>query len=126
MPVKDIDGEVLGQVSSFEIDPEKLRVEAIFVDRGFFAIDVLVGREYIKRIGQKYVWLNIDLTMFIKGKTVIDAEGNELGSVSEVDRVKKSNKLAGLRVETSSGLTYFNHEKIKEIRGDKVFLKRNI
>ena len=123
MPVKDTDEEVLGKVSSLQIDPETLEIAGIVVKRGFFQKDVLVGLDYIDRIGEDAVWLNVDLTLFIEGRDVVDDEGNVVGTVEAVDRVHETNALKGLYVSTPDGERYVGGHEIEEISSEGVRLR---
>ena len=123
MVVKDTDNEELGEVSSLQIDLDELAVAGIVVKRGWFENDVIVGTEYIDRIDDDTVWLNVDLTLFIEGRNVIDSQGTTIGTVEEVDRVRDTNTLKGLRVVGPVGETYVAADEIEDIRGDKVYLK---
>ncbi|MDY7082161.1 MAG: PRC-barrel domain-containing protein [Halobacteria archaeon] len=125
MEVKDTDEETLGKVSSLQIDPESLGIAGIVVKRGFLDKDVLVGSEYIDYIDgdDGTVWLNVDLTLFIEGRDVVDSEGNVVGQVEEIDRVRETNTFKGLYVSGSEGEFYVDSDEIDHIRDDKVYLK---
>lgn len=119
MPVKDTDEEVLGDVSSLQIDPVELALAGIVVKRGLLEKDVIVGVEYIDRIEDDTVWLNADLTLFIEGRDVRDADGAVIGTVEAVDRVRETNAIKGFEVSTDDGETYVAIEDVDSISSER-------
>ncbi len=123
MKVKDKNNEILGEVSSVEINPVNLEVEGIVLKRGLFKTDILIGREYIDGIGRKYIHLNDEFVMNLVGKKVVK-EGEEIGEVSDLKRKGKENSLTHLVVKMKeNGEKHIDKDEIKDVRGEKVYLK---
>ncbi len=120
--VFDIAGASAGIIDIVHIDPQKLEFVGISIDEGFLKRGIIVGKEYIERIGSRAVFLNIRPVFATRGMHVFDVEGREIGKVRNVTLVQNKNIIESLQI--SQGL--FKHitipgSYIKRI-GENIFL----
>ncbi|MCA9485684.1 MAG: PRC-barrel domain-containing protein [Nanoarchaeota archaeon] len=101
--VVDVGGNFIGVVDKVLIDPKKLDLIGIEVDKGFLKKGLSIGKGYIKRVTDKVVFLNIKVAFEIKGMLVFDNLGAKIGSVSEVKLVGNRNKIGRLFVRQGIG-----------------------
>src|SRR3989344_8029989 len=82
--VIDTAGAFLGVVDKVFIDPKKVSIMGISIDKGFLKKGFHLGKEYIREITPHAVFLNIRPSLTLKGLWVFDVQGRKLGKVIEV------------------------------------------
>lgn len=90
-------GKVIGTVSEINIHPQNLSVIGIIAKCGW--TKVYIGISYVQKMTSESVILNIDPSVFIKGKTVMTHDGKELGRVKDVVRREETNEVKEIVVK---------------------------
>lgn len=81
----DIEGKVVGVVERVLIDPQKLNLIGITIDRGLVYKSISIGKNYVKSITKRAVFLKIRIPYEIRGAKVFDINGKLIGNVSNVE-----------------------------------------
>jgi len=119
------EGKNLGNLREIHIDPKKLTIEGVLVDRGIFGESNYIGKNYIEAITSTAIILKITPITDIEGRSVYDSNGRKVGKVKSMTRSKKTNNIASIVVERGifggKDLVVQN-SSIKEI-GKSVMLK---
>jgi len=92
-------GHVLGKLSKVYLDRDKLNVEGVLVRMNGLG-KFFIGMSYIVRFSESAIILNIEPSVLIKGKKVIDYEGKILGIVSKVIRKEEKNDVVKLQISS--------------------------
>ncbi|PLW80560.1 hypothetical protein C0585_01885 [Candidatus Woesearchaeota archaeon] len=121
--VVDAQGEILGVIQILHIDKNTKSIVGITVDQGFMKPDLFIGLEYIQQFGVDTVFLNTFPKDKIKGMKVLDSNGKQIGTVTELE-YSSGNELKSIRVKKGmmKDLENIPVSKIKEI-GHNVILK---
>jgi len=98
--VIDSEGNFIGVVEKVFIDKKKLNFIAISVDKGFLQSGLTIGKDYIEKITDYAVFLNIRVAYEIKGMDVFDKNGSIIGIVSKVDLFENKNSISALQVNS--------------------------
>ena len=96
-------GDDLGKVKELAINPEKMRIEGVWVSPCFTCVDEYIGREYVDKITEEGVMLKIDPLTEVIGEKVFDSQGKKIGKVSALTREKKTNSIISLEVDRGIG-----------------------
>lgn len=91
-------GKVIGSVCEINIHPENLSVLGVIAKCGWSK--VYIGTSYIGKITSESVILNIDPSVFIKGKIVLSHSGKEIGKVRAVIRKENTNEVKEIVVKS--------------------------
>ncbi len=92
-------GKNIGEVDTVKLHPKFGTIEGVRVSTGLIGVDHFFGKEYISKITDSAVMLNIDPLTGIVGKKVFDSRGKKVGKVTEVNREGDSNKIISLNVD---------------------------
>ena len=96
--VIDTEGKIIGVVEKVLIDPTDLDFVGIEVDKGFLKKGLSIGKSYIDKISDSKVFLKIRVVYEIKGMSVFDKIGAEIGTVSDIELVGGRNKIKKIMV----------------------------
>jgi sporulation protein YlmC with PRC-barrel domain len=120
-------GEKIGDVAGLYIDPKKLNIEGIRVDKGVFKFDHYIGNNYIETISDKGVILNITPLDEFVGKRVIDSAGKELGKVKQIKRIGPTNEPISFVISRGIGKDdlVLKEDQVKEM-GEAIMLNVEI
>jgi len=86
-------GKIIGKVSEVRIDPHTLKLEGIIVSQGFMSKPLYIGKGYFKTLSIESIVLNVELSLFLKDKMVLQSNGKPIGKVSRVVRVGQTNNV---------------------------------
>lgn len=78
------EGYIFGRIIQIRIDTKNAGIEGIVVKRPWFKGLIYIGRTYFEKISSESIILNIQPSVLLKGKKVVNAEGKVLGRVREV------------------------------------------
>ena len=91
-------GHVIGRIHQIRINQKNFGIEGITVKRGF-SRKIYIGYGYIYSISDKAVILNIELSLLLKSKVVVDYHGKILGKVKEIIRKGDKNDIDKIIVQ---------------------------
>lgn len=119
-------GTLLGTVVKLHVDERKKSILGITVDQGFMKPDLFVGIDHVRRFGVDAVLLSGMPYHLLKGKRVLSAKGEQLGSVSKV--LVDGAELRSLMVRRRSGAfrsqeVEVDAREVKEV-GETIILRR--
>ncbi len=97
-PVLSKNDIVVGSVSKISINSKDMKLEGIMVRRGFFKKPVYIGRSYLWKMSNDSIFLNMDPSILLKGKKVIDIDGQVIGKIKKVEREEYTNDINKLIV----------------------------
>ena len=119
--VIDSTGEFLGVVDKIYIDPNKVEIIGISIDKGFLKKGLEVGKDYIERIAAHAIFLRIKPHYQLKGKIVFDIKGEKIGKVADIILNNNKNELVSLLVKTTFKKINITANLIDKI-GDNILL----
>jgi len=93
-------GKIIGIISQVRINPNNLVLQGILINQGLFARPLYIGKSYFSKLSHDAVILNIEVSVLLKGKRVINSEGKSIGIVKGIDRRGNSNDVKGLIVKS--------------------------
>jgi len=119
-------GIVIGRIKEIRINPNNLGVDGVVVERGLFRKKAYIGKNYFDKLSHDALLLNIDPSILLKRKKVIDSEGKVAGKVKGVVRKGFTNDVDYLIVKPSLFRKVFDLDitNVKFI-GRSVILKSN-
>ncbi len=121
------DGGEIGKIYSVRLDPGKKEIEGIIANKGLFASDYYIGKDYIDRLNEEGAVLNIKPVEEFVDKEIFDSAGSKVGKVKEVKRVNSTNDLFAVIVNVGVGKDdLIIHENMVEEIGDNVLLNKPI
>jgi sporulation protein YlmC with PRC-barrel domain len=100
--VIDSDGRFIGIVEKVFIHPERLDFVGISVDKGFLKKGFSIGKDLIERVALHALFLNVSVSYEIKGMSVFDKNGKELGTVSGIALIGSGNDIDAIDVSSGS------------------------
>lgn len=95
-------GKVIGRVCSVNLDSQTHEFCGILINRGIFRTKLYIDRNYIQKITNYAIMLNINPVVLLRGLFVFDHSGKRIGRVVGVNRAKFTNAL--LSVEIKRGI----------------------
>jgi len=95
----DSGGGFIGVAEKVFIDPKDFDFIGVGIDKGFLKKGLAIGRNYIDKITEYAVFLNIIVSLEIRGMRVFDSDGKDLGVVSDVELTGNTNKINALGVK---------------------------
>jgi len=119
--VIDSGGEFIGIIEKIYLDPKSMEVLGISIDKGFLRKGLEIGKSYIDKITPKAVFLKIRPVFRLKGRTVFDIDGKNVGKVSNVILNENRNQIKSLIIKSVFKETIIDSSFIKQI-GHNVFL----
>ena len=90
-------GIVVGRVFGVQSNANMSKILGVRVKRGFN--EIYIGREYFAQMTEESFVLNEELSVLLKGMPVLSGEGERVGYVKEVVRVKNTNNVEKLIVK---------------------------
>ncbi|MDP3965925.1 MAG: hypothetical protein Q8Q04_00130 [archaeon] len=118
-------GKIIGKILEIRISPIDLNLEGILVRGNSIKKSMYIGRSYFSRLSSEAVILNIEVSVLIKNKQVIDSKGKIIGRVKEIVRKGTRNDLKGLYVRSLLSRKFFIPESGIEYVSKSVVLKSN-
>jgi|SRR3989344_1859662 len=118
-------GKVIGKILEIRISPNTLALEGILVRGNIIRKPIYIGRSYFSRLSEEAVILNIEVSVLIKDKQVMDFEGKILGTVKEVVRKGTRNDLKGLYVSSLFSKKFFIPASAIQYVSKSVVLRKN-
>jgi sporulation protein YlmC with PRC-barrel domain len=97
--VIDIEGSFIGIVEKVFFNSKTLDFSGIAVDKGILKKGLTIGRGYIERIATHAVFLKVSVSYEIKGMTVFDKDGVDLGDVMAVHLKGTTNVIDFLEIK---------------------------
>lgn len=116
-------GKIIGKILEIRISPISLNIEGILVRRNIHKKSMYIGRSYFSRLSQEAVILNIEVSVLIKDKQVIDSKGKIIGKVKEVVRKGTRNDIKGVYVRSLFRRKFFIPESKIAYVNQSVVLK---
>ena len=98
--VIDVEGAQLGIVDKIFVDKNIIEMVAFSIDKGFLQKGLVIGKDYVSKVTEHAIFLNVKPAIGIKGLPVYDSKGVSVGTVSDVQLQDSKNKIEQLRVKT--------------------------
>jgi sporulation protein YlmC with PRC-barrel domain len=119
------DGSQIGRIFQIRTDPKDLSVQGIIANKGIFADDYYIGKDYIDRLNDEGAVLNIVPVQEFVGKKIFDYDGKKIGTVKRVKRKDKTNDMFALVADRGINKEdlIISENVIREI-GENVLLKK--
>lgn len=95
----DSEGGFIGVAEKVFIDPKDFDFIGVGIDKGFLKKGLAIGRNYIDKITEYAVFLNITVSLEVRGMRVFDSDGKDLGVVSDVELTGNTNKINALGIK---------------------------
>src|SRR3989344_1317335 len=92
-------GKIIGIISQVRINPNNLVLQGILINQGLFARPLYIGKSYFSKLSHDAVILNIEVSVLLKGKRVIDSDGEVIGVVEKVLINPKNFELVGISID---------------------------
>lgn len=99
--VIDAAGRFIGVSEKVLIDPNDLTLLGISIDKGVLYKSIVIGKGYVERVTQDAIFLKVPVAFEIKGMTVFDKEGEQMGTVKEITLYEMRNDIKEIKVKTS-------------------------
>ena len=116
-------GTVIGKISEIRVSRRNTELQGIIVKGKKLGNKMYIGKSYFSRLSHESVILNIEVSVLIKNKLVIDSQGKKLGIVKEVIRKDNRNDLKGLHVRSLLSKKFFIPQSAIDHVGNSVVLK---
>ncbi|MDO8459675.1 MAG: PRC-barrel domain-containing protein [Nanoarchaeota archaeon] len=100
-------GKIIGKIVQIRISPINLELEGILIKGKIIKKPMYIGRSYFSHLSQEAVILNIEVSVLIKDKQVINSKGKIIGRVKEVVRKGTRNDLKGVHVRSFFSRKFF-------------------
>ena len=110
--VIDAEGAIIGIAEKVFIDLKLMNFIGISIDKGLIRSGLTIGKDYIDKIEENAIFLNIKVAYDLKGKFVFDKDGKEVGTVSSIDLYGSKNKIKNIYVKPHSFLLPFKKKII--------------
>jgi len=118
-------GKIVGKIFEIRINPNNLGLEGILVKGNVIGKIMYIGKSYFSSLSHEAVILNIEVSVLIKDKQVIDSKGKKIGRVKEVLRKGTRNDLKGLFVKSLFSKKFFIPASAIGHVGKSVVLRSN-
>jgi sporulation protein YlmC with PRC-barrel domain len=116
-------GKIIGKISEIRINPISLNIEGILVKGNIIKKSMYIGRSYFSHLSPEAIILNIEVSVLIKNKQVIDSKGRIIGRIKEVVRKGTGNDLKGVYVRSLFSRKFFIPESEIEYVNKSIVLK---
>ena len=123
--VMALNGKEVGKITEVRLDPKSFDLDGIEMDRGFFALDTFIGRNYIESLSDEGAVLNMTPVTDYKGLHVMDSTGKEVGKVKEIRTEGNTNNISAIVVGTGllNNDVVFTKSDVKSV-GDSIMLNK--
>ena len=117
-------GLLIGRISEVRIHPHKLKIQGVVINRGFFKKPIYVGENYFGRVTENSIILEIEPSVLLIGKRVINSDGKYAGRVMEVVRKESKNDIKFLKVKSTFSRTFDIKIEDVEHLGKSIVLRK--
>jgi len=93
-------GRIIGRVAEVRINPQNLELEGILIKRDIFRKPLYIGKSYFAHLSHDALILNMEVSLLIKGRSVITSDGKVIGRVKEITRKGETNNLQEIIVRS--------------------------
>lgn len=123
--VMALNGKEVGKITEVRLDPKTFDLDGIEMDRGFFALDTFIGKNYIESLSDEGAVLNITPVTDYKGLHVMDSTGKEIGKVKEIRTEGNTNNISAIVVGTGllNNDVIFTKSDVKSV-GESLMLNK--
>ena len=97
--VVDKNGDLIGIVEKVLISLDTLEFIGIEVDKGILKKGLAIGKDYIEKVTDDALWLNIKISYELNGMSVFDKLGKLVGKVNKVELEGSTNKIKNIYVK---------------------------
>ena len=97
--VVDKNGDLIGIVEKVLISLDTLEFIGIEVDKGILKKGLAIGKDYIEKVTDDALWLNIKISYELNGMSVFDKFGKLVGKVNKVELEGSTNKIKNIYVK---------------------------
>ena len=97
--VVDKNGDLIGIVEKVLISLDTLEFIGIEVDKGILKKGLAIGKDYIEKVTDDALWLNIKISYELNGMSVFDKLGKLVGKVNNVELEGSTNKIKNIYVK---------------------------
>lgn len=94
-------GKIVGKVAEIRVNPLNFNLQGIVVGRDILRKPIYIGRSYFERLSHDSVILNVELSIFLKYKDVLDSKGKTIGQVRDIIRKGTTNEIESLIVRST-------------------------
>jgi len=118
-------GYVVGKVIDVRVNEKTLGFDGVLIAKR--GSKIYVSKDYIAKVSSDSVILSVELLELIVGRRVISHDGEELGVVKEITRVKNTNEFESMEVKPKKIFKksfFIKPSNVKSI-GESVILKEN-
>ncbi len=119
------DGDYLGKIKSLRINPKDMTIQGIEVDTGVFEPNKYIDRHDIHSMREDAITVTVTPLQDMKGLTLYDYEGKEVGKITDVHRTEDTNNVRSVTVRTDEGETDVDIDYILSCR-DSCVLKEHV
>lgn len=116
-------GQIIGKILEIRINSTNLEIEGILVRGSIIKKMMYIGRSYFSHLSYESVILNIEVSVLIKDKKVVNSQGKVIGRVKEVVRKGTRNDIKGIFVKSLFSRRFFIPESAIEYVNKSVVLK---
>jgi sporulation protein YlmC with PRC-barrel domain len=96
--VVDSGGVEVGKILDVKVLPSVKKEIGVVVDPGFFRKGLPLSGEFIEKITDDAIYLNIIPSIRLNGMKVMNAFGREIGKVKNINRIGKTNNIESIVV----------------------------
>ena len=121
--VIDIDGSFIGTAEKVFFDKKDLEFIGIAVDKGILKKGLTIGRNYIKKIMDYAIFLNVSIAYEIRGMIVFDKNGKKVGIIKDLTLDESGLSIQELLVKTGMSSTLKIKAESIGMVGNNVILK---
>lgn len=121
--VVDSGGMEIGKILDVKVAPTVKKEIGIVVDPGFFRKSLPLSGEYIEKITDDAIFLNIIPSMRLNGMKVVNAFGRDIGKVKSLNRMGKTNNIESVVVGSFPTDIVVPVADIDIVEGDTIVLR---
>ena len=121
--VVDSGGVEVGKILDVKVAPTVKKEIGIVVDPGFFRKGLPLSGEFIEKITDDVIYLNIIPSIRLNGMRVINAFGRDIGKVKNINRIGKTNNIESIVVGSIPADLVVPVVDIDIVNSDTIILK---
>ncbi|MFA5772207.1 MAG: hypothetical protein WC974_05715 [Thermoplasmata archaeon] len=121
--VVDSGGVEVGKILDVKVLPTVKKEIGIVVDPGFFRKGLPLSGEFIDRITDDVIYLNIIPSIRLSGMRVVNAFGRDIGKVKNINRIGKTNNIESIVVGSAPTDLIIPVADIDIVNSDTIILK---
>lgn len=115
-------GKIIGKVAEIRVNPMNLDLQGIVVGRDILRKPIYIGKSYFERLSHDSIILNVELSIFLKYKDVLDSKGKIIGQVRDIVRRGNTNEIEGLVVRSTFSKSFVIPFKAIKAIGNNITL----